>query len=83
MRAGARAETMNENKGVWGVRECKELRMQGEFHFKLLASLDPFSFISLQTLIKYGEEQFSNASVAYLISRLYTVCFESCSCHIP
>jgi hypothetical protein len=33
MRAGGRAETMNENKGVWGVRNCKELRMQGRVPF--------------------------------------------------
>jgi hypothetical protein len=49
--------------------------MQGEFHFKLLAPLVSFSFILIQTLIKYGEAQFSNASVAYLITMLYTVCF--------
>lgn len=58
--------------------------MQGGFHFQLIASLVPVPFIFLQTLIKYGEAQFSNASVTYIISVLCrpTVCFESYLLHV-
>jgi hypothetical protein len=72
---------MNEIREVRGggaLSNSKRLCMQGEFPFQLsFFTLLLFYFIFLQTLIKYGEAQLSNASVAYVISALATVRFEN------